>query len=57
MTLINQIQNALRKRALYLRTKHEIQSMPLDVALDLDIYRADAGKIAERAVYGPTAEH
>jgi hypothetical protein len=26
--------------------------MPLDVALDLDIYRGDARKIAHRAVYG-----
>lgn len=52
MTLLNQIQNALRKRALYLRTKHELETLPLDVALDLDIYRGDASRIAARAVYG-----
>lgn len=52
MTVINQIQTALRKRALYLRTKSEIQAMPLDVALDLNIHREDAARIAAQAVYG-----
>lgn len=52
MKLMTQIQTALRKRATYLRTKSELESMPLDVALDLDIYRGDAAKIARAAVYG-----
>lgn len=52
MTLIDQIQTALHQRALYRRTKHEIQAMPLDVALDLDINQDDAARLAAQAVYG-----
>lgn len=52
MTLIQEIQTALAKRRAYLRTRREIASMPLDVALDLDIYPGDADKIARQAVYG-----
>ena len=36
----------------YRRTVAEIERMPLDVALDLDIWREDAHRIARRAVYG-----
>jgi uncharacterized protein YjiS (DUF1127 family) len=36
----------------YRRTRAEIERMPLDVALDLDIFREDADLIARRAVYG-----
>lgn len=46
------IANTLKKRAMYRRTVREIQSMPLNVALDLGIYRGDAEEIAHRAVYG-----
>jgi uncharacterized protein YjiS (DUF1127 family) len=42
----------LKKHADYRRTVAAIRSMPLDVALDLDIYRNDAERIARRAVYG-----
>jgi hypothetical protein len=52
MTLLSNVQSALKKRVAYLRTKHEIRNLPLDVALDLDIYREDAAKIASKAVYG-----
>ena len=52
MTMISTLRAAARKRALYLRTKHEIEMMPLDVALDLNIYRGDADRIAHAAVYG-----
>jgi uncharacterized protein YjiS (DUF1127 family) len=38
--------------AKYRRTVAEIERMPLDVALDLDIWREDAHRIARRAVYG-----
>lgn len=38
--------------AKYRRTVAEIEAMPLDVALDLDIYREDATRIARHAVYG-----
>jgi uncharacterized protein YjiS (DUF1127 family) len=41
-----------RKRAAYNRTVDEISRMPLDVALDLGIFREDAHKIALQAVYG-----
>ncbi|WP_165586921.1 hypothetical protein [Pseudaestuariivita atlantica] len=40
------------KRARYNRIVSEIESMPLDVALDLDIYRGDAHRIARATVYG-----
>lgn len=42
----------MKKRARYERTLRELRSMPLDVALDLDINRRDAEKIARNAVYG-----
>ena len=51
-TLLSQIQDRLRKRAAYARTKAELSRMPLEVAIDLDIYKPDAAKIAEEAVYG-----
>ena len=52
MTLIDTIRQTIAKRAIYVRTKRELQSMPLDVALDLNIDRADAARIARNAVYG-----
>ena len=52
MHFINQIRSAARKRAQYNRTRREIRSMPLDVALALGIFRADAHLIANHAVYG-----
>ena len=54
-TLLARIQNKLRQRAAYQRTKTEIANMPLATAIDLDIYPPDAPKIAARAVYGPQA--
>lgn len=42
----------LKKRRDYRRTMNELRRLPLDVALDLDIYRGDADRIARRAVYG-----
>ncbi|SEM47726.1 hypothetical protein SAMN04488003_101247 [Loktanella fryxellensis] len=52
MTLIDTIRRTIAKRAHYSRTKREIRAMPLDVALDLNIDRADARLIARQAVYG-----
>ena len=52
MTVIAQLKSAAARRAAYLRTVHEIETMPLDVALDLDIHREDARRIARTAVYG-----
>jgi hypothetical protein len=51
-TFISDIRSAMQKRAAYRRTVAEIRSMPLDVALDLNIYRGDAEALARRAVYG-----
>jgi hypothetical protein len=42
----------LDKRARYNRTRKALRSMPLDVALDLDIYPGDADRLARHAVYG-----
>ena len=50
--LLNQLQGAVRARAAYRRTVSELHRMPLDVALDLDLDRADAPRIAHKAVYG-----
>lgn len=52
MTVLNSIREAVHKRAAYLRTKHELQSMPQDVAIDLGLFREDAEKTARAAVYG-----
>ena len=52
MKLITILRIAAAKRAAYLRTKAEIARMPLDVALDLGMYREDADRIAWQAVYG-----
>ncbi len=52
MKLIEAIRAAAAKRAAYNRTVTELTNMPLDTALDLDIYRGDARVIAQRAVYG-----
>lgn len=46
------IMTELQKRRSYMRTVRELRRLPLDVALDLEIYPGDAEKIAHRAVYG-----
>ena len=50
--MMTRLKEAARKRALYLQTRNEIARMPLDIALDLDIYPGDAARIAHEAVYG-----
>jgi len=52
MTLIDTIREIAAKRIAYERTVAEIEAMPLDTALDLDIHRPDAREIARKAVYG-----
>ena len=42
----------LKKRRSYNRTMRELSRLPLDTALDLDIYAGDIRDIARRAVYG-----
>ena len=49
---MTRIRAAMERRRRYNQTVREIERMPLDVALDLDIHRGDARRIAERAVYG-----
>jgi len=51
-SFMTQLRNAAAKRAAYQKTVDEISRMPLDVALDLGIFREDAHKIAMNAVYG-----
>jgi len=55
LTMFGNIREAARKRSLYRRTRDEIARMPLDVALDLDIFPGDADRIAYEAVYGRAA--
>lgn len=52
MTLFSSVRAAVQKRAAYIRTRNELASLPVDVALDLDIYPGDADKIAHKAIYG-----
>ncbi|MEO1238947.1 MAG: hypothetical protein AAFW64_04645 [Pseudomonadota bacterium] len=52
MTFFETLADRARKRALYHRTVAELKALPTDTALDLDIYKGDAEKIARRAVYG-----
>ena len=49
------VKDAARNYAMYRTTRDEIANMPLDVALDLGIYRGDAERIAREAVYGKAA--
>lgn len=55
MSMIAQFKEAFEKRALYVKTRDEIARLPLEVALDLDIFPGDAEKIAYDAVYGKAA--
>ncbi|MFM2354683.1 MAG: hypothetical protein RLZZ528_419 [Pseudomonadota bacterium] len=51
-TIIDRFAASLRRRSQYRRTVAALQSMPLHLALDLDIFPGDAERIARRAVYG-----
>jgi len=50
--IITRIRALAARRARYNRTVSELRALPLDVALDLDIYPGDAEKLAHEAVYG-----
>lgn len=52
MTFFETLADRARKRATYRKTVAELKALPTDTALDLDIYKGDAEKIAYRAVYG-----
>lgn len=55
LSMFDQIREAAQRYARYHKTRAEIARLPLDVALDLDLYPADADRIARAAVYGRTA--
>ena len=50
--MITTLRTRFEKHAAYRRTVNEIKHMPIETALDLDIYQGDAERIAARAVYG-----
>jgi hypothetical protein len=52
MLILTKMRQTMQKRAAYLRLKHEIATMPQDVAIDLGMFREDAAKIATKAIYG-----
>ena len=52
MNVLNKVRSAVRKHAAYLRLKNELANMPQDVAIDLGLFREDAAKIANKAIYG-----
>ena len=53
--LFSTLRDTIEKRARYRHTVAELRALPLDVALDLDIYPGDAERIAAQAVYGRQA--
>tara|TARA_R110002094_G_scaffold81121_1_gene86426 strand:+ start:299 stop:475 length:177 start_codon:yes stop_codon:yes gene_type:complete len=57
LKLIEALKTAAHNRARYVATRDEIAHMPLDVALDLGIFRGDAEKIARMAVWGQPGRH
>ncbi|MEO1640369.1 MAG: hypothetical protein AAFU41_14105 [Pseudomonadota bacterium] len=52
MTVVNTVRTAIAKRVAYSRLKHELATMPLETAIDLGMFREDAGKVATKAIYG-----
>ena len=52
MTVMNLVRTAIEKRVAYSRLKHELATMPQETAIDLGMFREDAGKIASKAIYG-----
>ncbi|MDZ7906804.1 MAG: hypothetical protein U5N10_00160 [Gemmobacter sp.] len=52
LDLIERLQSAARNHARYRQTRDEIARLPMDIALDLNIYPGDAERLAREAVYG-----
>jgi hypothetical protein len=52
MTVLNTVRTAVQKRVAYSRLKYELESMPLETAIDLGMFREDASKIAAQTIYG-----
>ncbi|MDP4032750.1 MAG: hypothetical protein Q8P60_07870 [Pseudorhodobacter sp.] len=55
ISVYEMIRDAAVTYARYRNTRDEIANLPLDVALDLDIFPGDADRIAREAVYGQAA--
>lgn len=55
MSVYHLLRQSARTYAAYRKTRDEIANLPLDVALDLDLYPGDADRIARQAVYGRAA--
>jgi hypothetical protein len=55
ISVYEMIRDAAATYARFRKTRDEIANLPLDVALDLDLYPGDADRIARRAVYGQAA--
>lgn len=51
-SLLAELQSRIAKRAAYAKTVAEIENMPTATAIDLGLFKADASKIAQKAVYG-----
>ncbi|NUB43108.1 hypothetical protein GEU84_001820 [Fertoebacter nigrum] len=49
-TLLDTLLNAARNRVRYIRTRNELDRLPLDARLDLDIH--DTRAVAKRAIWG-----
>ena len=52
MTVLTTVRSAIEKRVAYSRLKHELETMRLETAIDLGMFREDAGKVAAKAIYG-----
>ena len=52
ISFVATVTEAARKRAAYRRTVTELENLPTNVAMDLNIDRGDVKRIAHRAVYG-----
>ncbi len=52
LSMIERLRDAAQTHARFRQTRDEIARMPLDVALDLGIFRGDADRIAFEAIYG-----
>jgi hypothetical protein len=55
ISVISMLKDAARDYAAYRKTRDEIANLPLDIALDLNIFPGDADRIAREAVYGKAA--
>jgi hypothetical protein len=55
ISVISMLKDAARDYAAYRKTRDEIANLPLEIALDLNIFPGDAERIAREAVYGKAA--